>query len=206
MSSDSNSKVREFMGQVQEKMRTLVEEFALGNLSREQFHVIYDKYNTQLSIVEHALRGADPETVMGIAQDGPPTIKLREGYTAKALGMVIYSNRNGTVIETLGEFDVAADKISTVLNDLSHMMQANKMVERQVKKISNRHWLAFMPARYTTVVTLFQNEPSQAQMRQLERLHHDFEEANRSFLQRTTVDATKLAYPFLVFVQKKYKA
>ena len=50
--------------------------------------------------------------------------------------------------------------------------------------------------RYTTIVTLFQNEPSQEQVREIERLHHDFEVANEVHLSTPSVDSSRLAYPF----------
>jgi hypothetical protein len=85
------------------------------------------------------------------------------------------------------------------------MMQGNRPVERQIKKIGTREWLLFAAGKYTTVVTQFQNEPSPDQCREIERLHHDFELANRTFLRSGQTDKNKLAYPFLVFVQKKMK-
>lgn len=203
MTAEPNTKVREFMTQVQAKIQTLLTDFAKGNISREQFHVIYGKYDTQLAMAEYALRGADASEVMDIVQGGPPTIRLREAYTAKVLGIVIYSNRVGTLIETLGDFDVSVTRIATVLNNFTQMMQTKQLIERQVNKINHGQWLVFMPGVFTTVVVQFQNEPSEQQLRYLERLHHDFEEANRGYLQSAQVDSSKLAYPFLVFVQKK---
>ena len=41
------------------------------------------------------------------------------------------------------------------------------------------------------------------QMRQLQRIHHDFEEANRRLLDKSTVDKSKLARPFSGFIKEK---
>ena len=123
----------------------------------------------------------------------------------KAVGMTIYNNRSGTLLETLGDFEVPPDKLAPILNDFSLMMESGKLVEREVRKIGAKQWLLFAAGRFTTVVTLFHNEPSEQQSREIERLHHDFELANRWFLRSGETDKTKLAYPFMTFVQKKIK-
>jgi len=66
-------------------------------------------------------------------------------------------------------------------------------------------WVLLTAGQYTAVITLFQNEPSQMQVQEIERLHHDFEIANAYFLAAPRVDAGQLGYPFLVFVQQKLK-
>jgi hypothetical protein len=203
MLSDSDSKVKAFKSQVQEKIQKLLAEFAEGAISREQFHVIYERYTSQLTVADMALRSKSPEAVMGVVQDGLETIAVKEAHMGKAVGMVIYNNRSGTLLETLGEFDVPPSKLAPILNDFSMAMESGKKIEREVRKISLKQWLMFAAGKYTTVVTQFQNEPSEMQIREIERLHHDFEQANGSALAKGQVDANKLAYPFLVFVQKK---
>lgn len=203
--SDSATKVRAFKAQVQDKIQKLLTEFAAGAISREQFHVIYERYTSQLSIADMALRSNSPDAVIGVVQDGPPTVAIKEATMGKAIGMVIYNNRTGTLLETLGEFNISPAKLAPILNDFSMMMDSGQLVEREIRMIGPRQWLLFAAGKNTTVVTLFRHEPSEVQMREIERLHHDFEEANRAFFSKGHVDANKLAYPFLVFVQKKIR-
>lgn len=205
MAADSDSKVRAFKAQVQEKIQKLLTEFADGTISREQFHAIYERYTGQLVIADMALRSQAPEAVIGVVQDGPPTVALREATMGKAIGMLIYNNRTGMLLETLGDFDVPTSRIAPILNDFSMQMENGSLVEREVRRFGPRQWLLFAAGQYTTVVTLFRNEPSELQMREIERLHHDFEAANRAFFNKGSVDAARLAYPFLVFVQKKIR-
>jgi hypothetical protein len=205
MTGDSATKGRAFKAQVEQKIQALLEEFADGKLSREQFQAIYERYNSQLLLAEQALRSANPDVVIGMAQGGPPTIATKEAYMGKAMGMMIYNNQNGMLIETLGDISVPAEKIAPTLNDFSQMMAGNRPVERQAKKIGTREWLLFVGGHYTTVVCLFHNEPSPEQCREIERLHHDFELANRWFLRSGQTDKSRLAYPFLTFVNKKLK-
>jgi hypothetical protein len=201
---DKRAKAEAFKTEVQQKIQGLIAEFAEGKISREQFNVLYERYNGQLQIAEHALLSGNPDAVK-IAQAGPSTVMVKDALMGKAIGLAIYHNKSGTMVDTLGNFDVPVTLISSVLNDFSMMMQDNKLIDRRVQKVSSKQWLLFAAGKFTTIVTLFQNEPSQQQSREMERLQHDFEEANRAFLQKEQVDKDKLAYPFLSFVQQKLK-
>lgn len=204
MNADARQQAETFKALIEEKIRTLVSEFAEGKISREQFHVIYERYNSRLAITQHALFTGTPEAV-SIAQGGVPTIALKEAYTGKALGMVIYHHASGILLETLGEFDVAVQNIAPILNDFTRMIESKRLIDRRVEKLTEWRWLLYTPGRFTTVVTLFYHEPSNDQTREIERLHFDFEEANRAALAKESIDVTKLAYPFLVFIQQKMK-
>ncbi len=188
--------------EIQTKIQTVLAEFADGTLSREQFHAIYAHYSAQLSFLESAINQDN---------DGKPaskpneTIAIRTSHMGKAIGMVIYHNKSGMFVETLGAFDVPPSRIAPTLNDFSTLMDTNKLIDRRVEKIGMKQWLLFAPGKTTTVVTLFQNEPSPHQNREIERLHHDFEVANQALLAGGRVDPSKLAYPFMVFIQQKLK-
>lgn len=205
MSSEATSKVQAYKAIIQQKIQKLLTEFAEGAISREQFHAVYERYTSQLALADMAALSKAPDAVMGMMQDGQSTITVKEAHMGKAIGMTIYNNRNGTLLETLGEFDVPPDKLAPILNDFTMLMESGKRVDREIRKISAKQWLMFAAGRFTTVVTLFHNEPSDLQSREIERLHHDFEEANQLFFKGTLVDASKLAYPFLVFVERKMK-
>ncbi|NJL57581.1 hypothetical protein HC928_22470 [bacterium] len=203
MAVDRNAQALAFKATVEEKIRNLVAEFAEGKISREQFHAIYARYSSQLSIANQALVSGNPDAV-SIAQGGPPTIAMRDALMGKAIGLLIYHHRSGTVLETLGNFEMPVTRIAPILNDFTLMLDSGRHIDHRVEKMDESQWLLFTPRHVTTIVTLFRHEPAQAQIREIERLHHDFEMANAG-LDRETVDADKLAYPFLVFVKKTLK-
>lgn len=203
MSTEARSKAEAFKATVEEKIQNLVAEFAEGKISREQFHAIYARYSSQLSIANQAMTSGNPDAV-SIAQGGPPTVAMRDALMGKAIGLLIYHHKSGTVVETLGNFDVPVSKLSAVLNDFSMLLDSGKHLDYRVERLQENQWLLFDPGRHTTIVTLFRHEPSQAQIREIERLHHDFESANNT-LKDDFVDSEKLAYPFLVFVKKTIK-
>jgi hypothetical protein len=63
--------------------------------------------------------------------------------------------------------------------------------------------MVFGSGRYTVSASIYKNEPSQRQTQEVYRLHRDFEEANKLFLQTGSFDASQLAYPFMVLLHSK---
>ena len=63
-----------------------------------------------------------------------------------------------------------------------------------------------MPGSYTTLIALFSLEPSDNQLQMVERMHQDFEQANKAALEAGHIDPTKLAFPFYSFVQRRVRS
>jgi len=181
--------------QVQQKLRDLVTEFTQGKVSTEQFNILYERFSAQL-----ALAGSG----MKIAQDDSfNTVAIRSATRGKAVGLGVYHHRSGTMVETLGSFDVPPGVMSGVLNEFSDRLERRELIEPRLLKLDGGCWLAFMARSLTTAIVVFVNEPSAAQLRELERIHHDFEEANRRHLEASAVDSQALARPFLGFIKRK---
>lgn len=198
MATETQTQFRRLKAQVEAKIQGLLTEFAEGKISREQFQVIYARYDSQLLAAEKGLDTAD-------VSNGMDTIHIRTVHMGKAMGLAIYHHRSGRLIDTLGSFDVQTSRVARVLNDFSQLMESKKLIDRKVQRAGDQEWLFFAAGKHTTVVTLFQNEPAVQQMREIERLHHDFEVANDATLSGAQVDPSKLAYPFHVFIQQKLK-
>lgn len=203
MAANTNVRIQAFRAQVLDKIQALLNEFAQGGLNQEQFNALYERYSGQLALAQEVMVTGD-ESAMRQAQDGA-SIAIRAEHMGKAMGLVIYHNKTGASIETLGEFKVSAFVISPVLQEFSRAAQAGQAVEPRVEKLQDRQWLLFSGGRYTTVVTYFKNEPSPYQIREIKRLHADFEIANSPRLTQYPLDSKKMAYPFVVFVQQKLR-
>lgn len=191
-----------FKATVEAKIQGILTEFAEGKISREQFQVIYARYSEQLAIANAALMSGNE---LSQNKDNTSTIAVRSAYQGKATGLMIYYNRSGTILETLGELTVPISVIGPLLNDFSFLMTGNKRAERLVKKIGEKEWLLLAMGRYTTIVTQFKHEPAQIQIRELETLHTHFEEANRTLFETEKANANNMAYPFLEFIEKRLK-
>lgn len=196
----SESKLEAFKTEVQHKIANLLEEFAEGKLNREQFHALYERYNAQLELAEKATNSDVP-----LAKDGG-TMVLRDKYMGKAQGLIIFANDSGNVIETLGNFGVAMDRVLPVLTEFTQEWKAGRIVDRAVRKAGEDEWLLFVAGKFTTIVTLFKHEPSGYQTHVIQRMHKEFEEANHALFEaQNTVDATRLVYPFFSFVKRNLR-
>lgn len=201
--SKKRAKAEAFKAEVEGKIQNLIAEFSDGKISREQFNLLYDRYNGQLTIVNEAISGSENEMgALHEVQNSVPTIFVREATAGKALGMAIYHHRSGQIIEALGDFDVPIAQLTPALNTITGKIDAQEFVEPTTVNVDRAKWLLFETRKHTTVITLFQNEPSVVQIREMQRLHHDFEFANARFLNVDEVDVKSLGYPFLVFIQK----
>lgn len=200
MSDKSN--VEAFRTEIQRKIRNLLTEFGKGEISSEQFNILYERYSNQLIMANQVIDGTSLTTTNDM-----PTIAIREATTGKAIGMGIYHHRSGTIVETLGNFDIPPQLLSPVLNELSHKMDAREFIEPVIRRLDERSgvWLAFIAREFTTAITIFHHEPAKQQIREMERLLHDFELANQRFLDKYDVDPAQLASPFIGFVRKKLK-
>jgi hypothetical protein len=193
----------EYRTKILDKVDRLLSEFAEGKVSREQFHAIYEHYSNQLQMIDQ-LDSSEPE-IPGQDATGA-TIAIRQAHMGKALGLMIYHNKRGTYVDTLGEFDVPPSALSPTLNNFTALMETGQLIDRRVIKLGDNRWLLFAAGRFTTVISLFLHEPAAVQIREVERMHHDFELANETVLKGASViDNTTLAYPFVVMLQKKLR-
>ena len=203
MTHESVKRAEAFKSTIEKKIQELITQFADGELSREQFHKIYERYSGQLAIANHAIASGNPDAY-SIAQDGLSTIAMRDELMGKAMGLIILHNRSAKILETLGEFNIKLEDMSATIDDISRLMTNNQFIKPRVEHFGDKQWLLFVAARFSTVITEFLNEPSQVQIAEIMRLHHDFEHANRNFLDKTIVVTDKLAFPFIVFIKKKF--
>ncbi len=200
MAAENYEKIQKFRQEVQEKIDNLLGEFADGKVSREQFQALYAHQTLKLQFANDALRTGSTDLIDGSVGQ---TIGIRQSHMGKAIGLMIYHNKTGRFVDTLGSFEVTPTRLAPILNDFSQLMDSNRLIDRRVLKAGEKQWLLFAAGRYTTVITLFQNEPSPEQSREIERLHHDFEVANSNLLASAHLDNSRLAYPFTVFIQQK---
>ena len=78
---EPNQKMQAFKSQTQEKIRKLIAEFAEGTVSREQFHVIYERYTSQLAMADMAASSRSPDAVMGMLSDATPVCPARQWFS-----------------------------------------------------------------------------------------------------------------------------
>jgi hypothetical protein len=201
--NDSTRQGQEFIAQVHQKMSKLVQEFANGEINRTQFHRLYDRYQRQIMTVAQLIAESDPVVWREAINETEDTLHLKKRLTAKAVGMSVYDNRSGMPLETLGEFAIEPELIVPMLSSYRSAAAEIFRAGMRSTEMENGQWLCFVPGAYTTLIALFSLEPSDNQLEMVERMHQDFEEANKSALEGGQADPEKLAYPFYSFVQRR---
>ena len=197
---------QDFIAAVHAKMSKLVAEFAAGSINRTQFHHLYDRYQRQIMTVAQLLTESDPAQWQEAVMESEDTINIRKRLTARAMGMSIYDNESGVPIETLGEFAVDTALIVPMLSSYRSATAEIFRAGMRSTEMENGQWLCFVPGAYTTLIALFSLEPSDNQLNTIERMHKDFETANKAALESRQVDPSQLAYPFLSFLKKARKS
>jgi len=202
---ESTKQGQEFIAHVHQKMSKLVEEFANGQINRTQFHQLYDRYQRQIMRVAQLVAESDPVMWRDAIQDSEDTLHIKKRLTAKAIGMSVYYNKSGMPIETLGEFAIEPELIVPMLSSYRSAAAEIFRAGMRSTEMENGQWLCFVPGSHTTLIALFSLEPSDNQLEMVERMHQDFEQANKAALEVGQVDPEKLAYPFYSFVQRRAK-
>lgn len=198
----ANKQIREaqaLIDAIQVKMRGIVDEFSKGEISREQFHKLYEHYQGQIMLATQVMAEADTSILTGLTPG--ETIAIRSKLTAKAKAMTVYYHSTGLLLETLGDFDLPVSAISSILNNISDQVAFGKTVETRIECIQNL-WVLFAPGKYSTAVMLFSNEPARRQIGIIEGMHRDFETANLNALRGGHAEGKSLVYPFQSFVRR----
>jgi hypothetical protein len=194
---------QEALETVQAKMRKLVDDFAKGVINRTQFHRLYDRFQRQTTqIVQLNPEPVDPTEAAG--EDGESTFLIKKKLTAKVLGVSIYNNQSGMPLDTIGEFVIDPALLVPMLSSYRAATREIFKAGMRSTAMENDQWLCFVPGNMTTLIALFSFEPSAVQLGAIERAHRDFEDANKTALEKGSIDPSNLAYPFLTFVKQAH--
>ncbi len=203
---------RMFISQTRTKMEQLVEDFADGKLNREQFQMLYDRYQTQINGVKLILMENDP-SMWSTALDTQETLALRKKLLAKAVGLVVYLNKTGTLLDTLGKFEVDGTNVAKLMQKFKEYVDKHGeptsshpteiRYRQMVVELPPYDWMFIAKGLLTTTITRFSREPTQDQRETMIRLLRDFEMANTSHLKKPNVTVEDLAMPFQVFVKRQ---
>jgi hypothetical protein len=184
------------IAQLRKKMRDLANEFANGEINREQFHTLYERYQSQINL---AALAADEYAARPTATSDE-TIAIRRNLSGKALAMTVYHYRSAQFIETLGGYDVPFADVRDILRTIAERAAEGEPLEPQTHPYKG-HYLLFVPGKYTLSMMVFSHEPVVRQIATVQNMHADFEVANAAVLQRPQVTG-ELAVPFFSLVMR----
>ncbi|MBZ0295743.1 MAG: hypothetical protein K8L99_24510, partial [Anaerolineae bacterium] len=160
----------------------------------------YESYAQQLESAQQALDTC--EMMIVTEAEIESALSLPQTYIGKAVGLAVYQNHTGALIERLGDFEVSVFDISPVLSDFVRLREARKNIAPRVENMSDNRWLLFTDAQTTTVVTLFHDEPAQEQISEIVRIHQAFETIGKAMLEKRNQDPKKIASSFGAYVQR----
>ena len=193
-------RAKAFKNSVEEKIETLLDEFASGDISREHFDIVYGRYSRQLAIAEEALENGELGELNQVMKE-IPTMALRAAIRGKALCMIVIHHLKLKTIRTFGEYEIEEQYLNPIMENLQSRLAMELSDYTDVQKLYGNSWVIICSLERTTLVTLFRNEPASKQVQELERRHRDFESANRNILNQDNPDPDTLVYPVELFVR-----
>jgi hypothetical protein len=185
--------------QVRGKMRQLADEFAAGEINRDQFYKIYAHYQAQINLATGLVDQISQPAAAGL--ESGETIAIRRQLTALARAAVVYYHSSGEILEIIGDLDLPMTDIIGPCADIAGRVQRFGTADTITRQVGH-DWLLFMPGAYSTAVMLFSAEPVMGQIAIVQNMHHDFETANEAALVSGQTRAVQLVYPFLSFVRR----
>jgi hypothetical protein len=203
MPTEETARASALIAQLRVKMRKLADEFASGEINREQFHRIYEHYQAQLNLASSTLTQSGDQKIEGIPAG--QTILLRRQLTAVAKAAMVYHHASGQILEIIGDQNVPTEPLMPSLAALAEQVQegvgTEPLPDPQVMMQEN-DWVLLVPGEFSTAVMVFNNEPVSRQIEIVLNMHRDFEVANDAALRSGQTQAAKLVYPFIGFVRR----
>jgi hypothetical protein len=188
---------------LRQKMANLAAEFAQGKLNRAQFDAIYTRYSEQRDIVERLLaRNPDSMAWQSVVRVGHTTF-LRQHYEAHVISYAIYDQELSAQVTVSGTVQLEQTQIEAVLNRLKTILKERCNPGPAQKKIDDGRCVLFVPGALTIAVIVFSREPSAAQVRRVQDIHHDFERANHHALRLHDYTVERLVFPHRALFEEK---
>jgi hypothetical protein len=201
--SKTSDDAREYLEKVRAKEDALAMRFATGQINRKQFEELYANYQQEIRMIEQFLTdkgSSDSQDWRNQVTDGQ-SILIRRKHAAQMISFSIYDLRNGLPLITKGDFGVDPALFVPMLFTYQSATREIFGGEVRLTQIEGGKWLCFIPGNLTSTIALYNNEPSQQQIKNLEQSHKVFEDANANQLNREVVDPDALVLPHEFFLK-----
>jgi hypothetical protein len=124
----------------------------------------------------------------------------RQQHVARAEGYAIFENSSGMPVSTLGRFELDPALLVPMLSSYRAATKEIFGSGTRSTEIEDGRWLCFVPGTFTTMLSVFSNEPAAKQLAYLEELHRHFEQANHRHLAEPPLNASDLIFPHQYFL------
>ena len=198
--SEEPGEAQGYLTRVRIKLDSLAEDFNKGTMNRAQFQHLYAHYQREIRTVEGMMEiWPDSETWKGAVTEGQSVI-IRHQHMARAEGYAIFENDSGMPVSTLGQFELDPALLVPMLSSYRTATKEIFGSGTRSTEIEDGRWLCFVPGRFTTMLSVFSNEPAARQLAYLEELHRHFEQANHRYLADPPLNASDLLFPHQYFL------
>jgi hypothetical protein len=195
---------RDYIEKVRQKEDALAMRFASGTINRKQFEELYASYQQEIRMVEQFMtQNPESQDWRNQVTDGQSMI-IRRRHQSEMTGYSIYDLRSGLPIQTRGDFGVDPALFVPMLFAYQSATREIFGGEVRLTQIEGGKWLCFIPGKVTSTIALFNNEPTQQQIKNLEQSQKLFEEANAHQLQREMIDPDALVLPHDYYLKEKF--
>lgn len=187
-----------YIDKVHRKVDRLVSDFAKRKINPMQFRELYSHYQLEIRRIE-AVAAVWPDEWRDAAREGDSLV-IRKRYMATPHAFAIYENDSGLPLATLGQFTLDP---ALVIPMLSSYQSATKEIfgaGLRLTEIENGQRLCFVRGKYSTMLAVFNNEPVPGQLEFLDKLHRQFEVANRPVLTSKPINIVELIFPHRYFL------
>jgi hypothetical protein len=192
-SSTQRSSALDYLDKVKAKINNLADEYASGTINRTQFKKLYSHYQREIRTISTIIMES-PEDWTDVATEGK-SILIRREYSAKAHAYVIYENSSGIPIYTIGKFTFDPDLLVPMLSTYRSATTEIFGGGIRTMQIEDGSYVCFVAGVVTTMIAMFNNEPSGKQLDFLGELHETFERANHNQLEQSPINFEALIYP-----------
>lgn len=175
---------------VNEKIAELINNFQNNNLSREQFNIIYLRYNRQLGLALSVMAENDGSS----SRDAMSTNAMNNAAMNRADGGAIYHKQSHQLLETLGDFSLSLTDVMPILENA---------IQSDFPQIVafNETSLVLLVGDYTRAILVYPRQLKSQYVANLQRFMIDFENANSHILASPNFTNYQLAQPFTCVVK-----
>jgi len=192
---DPFQEAQAYLDRVQAKVHKLAADFNAETINRAQFRSLYAHYQQQIQSVEGMIEAAPASDDWKGAVTEGQSIVIRRQHGARARGYAIFENESGMPVSTLGEFELDPALFVPMLSSYRSAAREIFGAGTRSTEMEDGRWLCFVPGEFTTMLALFSAEPAGKQLQFLGELHRQFEEANRRYLTKPSLDPSSLIFP-----------
>lgn len=177
------------------KMESVAADFANGTLNRAQFNAIYAHYSDQRTLIERLIERNPGNNAWRQAAAPGHTGFLRSHFEAQPIFYVVFRHNDPRPLITGGEEPSSArEQVVQILKALWRTPEQPPRTGLARKAMADNAWMVIAVGELAVTIIVYSLQPSASQQNLARDLHHDFERANRTALQRGS-SADRMVFP-----------